>query len=1001
MSDVLKSMIKALALEIDAIKKKKKGGNIQLELREGERVDFADGSYLYLFVVGEDVDLREGAPVKVVVGQKSVDGEIVSLTDEALLIAIGENLGPKIETAQLIANEVFLVERLRDRLQEILIGVAQHCQTTAELAIGKVAPRADDVEPDPLVTADGALNEDQMRAIRRSLGSDVAFIWGPPGTGKTTTLARIVEAHYRAGRSVLIVSNTNVAVDTALEAVAERLKDEPDFYQGLVVRYGPIVKEGLRNRFGPHVSLDAIVNKLGGAELLHEKKKLIREMTQLKEEESRLVSVLQGMKSPAQVHQALKARIRERDVMISRIDTLKREAEDHCKRAEKLAADLERAREMGVIRRFFSGYDPERLERDRADAEQQSRAAAEAARAVVTDLQSLDAEIATLRTKVDELYQLEELRERLLEIRERISSIDRELAAIRQEVLDRCRILATTVYRTYLHSGPSRQFDTVIIDEASMLMPPLVYYVAGLGLQSVTVTGDFRQLPPIVMSDKPLAKEWLKRDVFEIAGIPERLAKRQPQPHLVVLGTQYRMREQICSVINDLFYTEHPLHTDPAANCCDADFPFGKSALLYVNTEPLCPWAAMQANSWSRYNIFHAILVRNIVLHLAETNFLPQEGKPNYDVGAVSPYASQVRLIKALLEEKLGDRAASIAATVHRFQGNEKRVMVLDLTDSNGTKLSHFLKATQIEEDGARLLNVAMSRARHQVVLVGNFGFLRVNAPRDGFVRRLLDHFEKDGEVLDISKLLSLTGHDWIDGLNQVLPPDFELPYRAAGIFTESDFYSVFAQDIERARESIVVFSPLASAPGIARWVDALHAAVERGIRVRVVTNPPKGFGGKRTGDDFNLVRELRDLGIAVDLRAQMHEKIAILDGRIIWAGSLNILSHRNTSGSMLRFESQTMCRQLGMFLNPPAGQYKDKSSVFEIGGNPKCSRCGGPTVWINSQHGIFFECENPDCGIPCPKPGCDGVLRKRSGPYSVFLGCSNYPKCHHKEPVK
>jgi hypothetical protein len=39
-----------------------------------------------------------------------------------------------------------------------------------------------------------------------------------------------------------------------------------------------------------------------------------------------------------------------------------------------------------------------------------------------------------------------------------------------------------------------------VIDEASMLVPPLVYYTAGLATQSVTVAGDFRQLPPIVMS---------------------------------------------------------------------------------------------------------------------------------------------------------------------------------------------------------------------------------------------------------------------------------------------------------------------------------------------------------------------------------------------------------------------------------------------------------------------------------------------------------------------
>src|SRR5690606_27486849 len=139
------------------------------------------------------------------------------------------------------------------------------------------------------------------------------------------------------------------------------------------------------------------------------------------------------------------------------------------------------------------------------------------------------------RAQIDS--RLTALRVRLGQIRERVSAIDRELAALEQEVISRCRILATTVYRTYLGNTPSRQFDTVVIDEASMLMPPLVYYAAGLATKSVTIAGDFRQLPPIVMSDEPLAQEWLKCDVFEKAGIPVCLQRRQPMPHLVALRT--------------------------------------------------------------------------------------------------------------------------------------------------------------------------------------------------------------------------------------------------------------------------------------------------------------------------------------------------------------------------------------------------------------------------------------------------------------------------------
>jgi hypothetical protein len=79
---------------------------------------------------------------------------------------------------------------------------------------------------------------------------------------------------------------------------------------------------------------------------------------------------------------------------------------------------------------------------------------------------------------------------------------------------------------------------------------------------------------------------------------------------------------------------------------------------------------------------------------------------------------------------------------------------------------------------------------------------------------------------------------------------------------------------------------------------------------VCVITLPPEEPRGDR------LIAALRDLGATVDARAQMHEKIAILDGHILWHGSLNILSHRDTHESMLRIDSPTACQQIGRFVS-------------------------------------------------------------------------------------
>jgi ssDNA-binding Zn-finger/Zn-ribbon topoisomerase 1 len=707
---------------------------------------------------------------------------------------------------------------------------------------------------------------------------------------------------------------------------------------------------------------------------------------------------------------------------------------------------------MGAVRRFFSGLNPERLEREAAVAERAAQAAVEAARALAGDLPKLQAEIGSLHREIDRLTVvtrryppeskvqglLGNVRTRLGQIQERITAIDRELAELEQQVVARCKILATTVYRTYLGKNRLRQFDVVVIDEASMLMPPLIYYAAGLATQSVTVAGDFRQLPPIIMSDEALAAEWLKCDAFEKAGIPQRLKRREPTPHLVALGTQYRMREPICAVINELFYPDHPLRSDPSVNRAGGRFPFASAPLLYVDTTPFHPWVALRVGTYSRYNVFHALLVRNIVLHLAETGFLPPAGEPNDAVGAVAPYASQARLIQALLDDRLGSRrAAGIAATVHRFQGNEKQAMVLDLTDSLGAPLGRFLKATHLEEDGARLLNVAVSRAKHHVVLLGNFEYLRAKAPRDGFVRRLVDHFEEHGEPLDLDTLLPLAERDWVDGLHRVLPPTFDLPEGAAGAFTEGTFYPAFLKDLTRSRQSVVILSPFATGGGTGRWVDPLRAALARGARVRILTRPPEEWGGGSADEVHELVHGLRELGVTVDLRARMHEKIAILDGRVLWHGSLNILSHRDTHESMLRIDSPAACQQLARFVSTPTGR-EEEVPTADAPENPQCPKCGAPTVWNNGRYGVWFECEHADCdgkldarrragqrgagtareraggqsrgqksagasaptGRPCPKPGCSGRLVERKGRFGRFLGCTRYPRCRYTENV-
>jgi len=214
--NALQSMIAALEQEI--AETRREGGGRAVELRGGERIGQIPGGWQYNFPVDEDLFFRDDTPVKVVFADETVPGTIISFNDGILVVLLERDLGPNLSVVQLIADDSFLLERLKECLEKVNLGKLEVNLLSARKVFGLLPAKSGDGVPDPKVLSGEAgdrLNADQETAVRRSLGSEVTYLWGPPGTGKTLTLARVVEAHVREGCSVLLVSNTNAAVDTA------------------------------------------------------------------------------------------------------------------------------------------------------------------------------------------------------------------------------------------------------------------------------------------------------------------------------------------------------------------------------------------------------------------------------------------------------------------------------------------------------------------------------------------------------------------------------------------------------------------------------------------------------------------------------------------------------------------------------------------------------------------------------------------------------------------
>jgi len=1030
-NDAITQMIAALDLEIDAIKKK--GGASSVEVTGGQLKGKYEDGFLYLFPVSTEAYLRDDSPIKIVVSKEEADGTVVSFGEGILVISSERDFGPRIPFARIISDDSFLVERLRDKLKEVGENASDFNLKTAEQVIGERPCNTSAGKVDERVfLGDDPLNEEQKCGVIKALGSDVTYIWGPPGTGKTTVLARIVEGYYYAGLSVLLVSNTNIAVDTALEKVAKRLRTDQGFQQGTILRHGPTVKHELQRDFGDRVEIEKVVNRLGErlaqqkAKLQSEKKALeqglsiykeaIDDWSKLEESHTRLANLKKSLEH---------SRMRKQSTIST---DLSLETE-----IASLKDDLKRSLQMGSIRKFFSGLNTDNIRRKLTSIE----AKQSANKSVLAELKS---EILSLETKILQQQEhvsnyknivanhpprpecrnaLDKLQKQISEIGKKLNEIQKQLDELRSQVINNCKVLATTIYRTYLKGQVERKFDVVVIDEASMLALPMSYYGAGRANHHVVVAGDFRQLPPIIMSTDSLAGEWLKQDVFYKAGIVRSIEQKNPTDSLVALKKQYRMSEQICGVINEMFYNDHPLETISLAGDSGIDsFPHGQSSLFYLDTRSYNPWTSLRIGTYSRYNLFHALIIRNLVYDLYDKIRLGQKGQ----IGVISPYSAQTRLMERLIGDHIDDRNHVAVSTVHRFQGNEKDVIVLDVTDSLGTRPSKFVTAVDRKEDGTRLLNVALSRARSRVILVANFYYLQERIPSESIIRRVAEMFVKRGTEINIDAVLPLGPDEWIDGLRNLELLTFDFDDSKSGIFNEGTFFAALREDLSKTEQSVVIFSPFLTQNGAGRLMDIMHHKISQGVRIRLVTRPPGDQGGVLEEKLAEVIEDMAKVGVVIDFRARMHEKFAIIDDRILWYGSLNIFSHKDTSESMFRIVSPAICEQMAQFVIWGYDKKKKETSKVHIAEkeNPDCPNCSKPMTWKNGRYGVYFECDA--CGtkvdlrrgrqtqqtrsksseakseMKCPV--CGRWMKKRKGKYGWFWGCTGYPKCKNTEKL-
>ncbi len=130
-------------------------------------------------------------------------------------------------------------------------------------------------------------------------------------------------------------------------------------------------------------------------------------------------------------------------------------------------------------------------------------------------------------------------------------------------------------------------------------------------------------------------------------------------------------------------------------------------------------------------------------------------------------------------------------------------------------------------------------------------------------------------------------------------------------IFDKDNFLPVFSNDIVNAKKEVLIVSPFVRQKRTLRMLQYLKIASNKKARVIVVTRPKEDFKEKDQIAMDNALELLRSQDISIVLKSNIHQKFAVMDQKIVWYGSINLLSYGNAQESMMRIESPNIANEL------------------------------------------------------------------------------------------
>lgn len=920
----VEEFLTAVRAEIRAEHRNDAESAVKVALSKG-RLLSQDGTREYLFECRTWHDSLDGVPVlaRLSRSRKAWDpAEVSRAPDGTVRLVTKADLGVAPANVQIRKDDSANWAALAERLESVGDKDSPIDAGHAGWLVGRGTPRTGRAENPAQWVANWAglqLNPRQRDAVAQALASEVLFLWGPPGTGKTDVVGHIVEGSFRQGLKVLFLAPTNVAVDQALERMCSLLEHEKGFAEGIVQRAGSIVLPSLRSRYGDQVDPSRI------AALLVES--IDRQIRTAADQ-------LKGARAALALHD--RVRDLESDLAAATGETAEAGRDQAAGDRTALTADAMAAQlrlqmdKVGPPSGFFADRKAAKLLGLRSALRTEEERAAQARKAVESAARRHTAGVkqaAEARRALPSAYAAVEgipPREAVTKaagsLQQQLDELGRKRKRIQDEVRSHCRVLGATVAKAVQSRKLLDEIDVVVIDEAGMVNLPSAWFAAGLARKRVIVAGDFRQLPAVTKGDgdrgaseeeREHSREWTARDAFHAAGLVDSSGRVRQDPRLAALDTQYRMREPICAVVNEVAYPDAPLKTGRGDSSRLPFSPLIDSPVILIDTSGRrIPGGGHKPHMT---NAVHAAVIHELVRGLQYEGVLPgrkwqevPEGERATDrLAVISPYREQVKALKSSLAHRFGEDYDGLVDTVHRFQGSQRPVVLLDTVAGAGKDPGFFYSGTGLSSQTCRLLNVALSRAQDHLVVVADVAFLRGHLAPHSEALTMVDHLEAHAQTVSADQLIPILDADQLAALSEE-----ELARPA--FFEHSEVAAAVEWDVARARRSIELYSAFMDRAPVGRWARLLGPRTAAGIQVTVFTRPPEEQQDPaRVARHRELVQQLEAAGCQVEFRDRMHEKVLILDGAVLWHGSKNLLANIGPTDLMMRYTDPASCARV------------------------------------------------------------------------------------------